>query len=100
MALEGPFGTFPVALVGLDNGLYQGVTNHVALTKLHELNSVDLVQRVHGFNQTGRFVNRQVYLGSVSRDNTFRISPKAREEHEHLFRGRVLGFVENYEGMV
>ena len=51
-------------------------------------------------DQAGALVARQVDLGDVAGDDHPRAEPEPRQEHLHLLRARVLGLVEDHEGVV
>ena len=55
---------------------------------------------LHGFDEAGSFVTRQIDLRGIPRDDAFRIDAEPGQKHEHLLGGGVLRFIEDDEGVV
>ena len=56
-------------------------------------------KRLQRFDQAGTLVRRQIDLRHVAGHYAFGMRTHSRQQHEHLFRGRVLRFIENDEGV-
>src|SRR5258708_3876871 len=84
-------------LVGLDDHLHEFVPHHVFITEVNKVYAVDARQDAFGLDQTAAFARRQIDLGHVAGDHCFRAKSNSRQKHFHLFAGRVLRFVKDYE---
>src|SRR5262249_7837697 len=89
-----------MAPVRADDGLDEFVTDDVALGEMTESDALDRLERLHGLDEPRAAVARQVDLRVVAGDDRLRLRAEAREEHEHLLRGRVLRLVEDDKGTV
>src|SRR5438552_13895857 len=87
-------------LVIADDALDERVTNHVAPAKLDDGDAVHGFQCPVGLEQSRMAVGRQVNLRFVAGDHGLGSVAEPRQEHEHLFRGRILGFVQDDEGVI
>jgi hypothetical protein len=56
-------------LIGLYNGLDDGMPNHVTISKMSKTNPFGTLQYASGVNQAGIAPNRQVNLSNVSGNN-------------------------------
>ena len=73
---------------------------HVALVEIDNRDPRNVLQRLQRFDHAGAFVGGQVNLRHVASDDAFGMRTDAREQHEHLLGGCVLGFIENHERVV
>src|SRR3984893_2912886 len=89
----------PMTLIGIDDGTNQLVAYHIAFGKINNSDPERVLQRLQRFNEPGALIWRQVDLRHVARDDALGTRAHASQKHEHLFRGRVLGFVEDDEGV-
>src|SRR5947209_15794253 len=80
-------------LVGADDRAHQLVPDHIAFGKIDGRDPGGGFERLERFRQPGTFVWWQINLGDVSSDNALGAWAHSREQHEHLFGGRVLRFV-------
>jgi hypothetical protein len=76
------------------------VADDVAAVELDEGDAFDFAEDFAGLDESGLAVGGEVDLGEVAGDDRLGTEAEAGEEHEHLFGGGVLGFVEDDEGMV
>ncbi|MFM1944800.1 MAG: hypothetical protein RI897_3782 [Verrucomicrobiota bacterium] len=96
----GGLGGSPVVFIRLDDALDEGVPDDVTFPELDDGHAFDIAQGVHGFDEAGGFVAWEVDLGDVAGDDGLGVIAEAGEEHEHLFHGTVLGFIEDDKGVV
>src|SRR5215212_5604604 len=89
-----------VGVIGLDYALHELVAHHVLAAEADELDPLDGFEYLADDYQSRALVAREVDLGNVARDHHLRAEPEARQEHLHLLGARVLGFVEDDEGVV
>src|SRR5208282_2745237 len=89
-----------VFVVGADDSLHQVMADYVAFIKVHEGQAVYTFQNFGRFDQAAAAGGGQVDLRYVAGDHCLGTESQSGDEHLHLFRGRVLGFVEDDEGVV
>src|SRR5437867_111138 len=87
-------------LISADDALDERMTDHVTAGKLDDGNAVHVPEGVMGLDHPGMFVRWKVDLRFIARHDRFRTVAEAGEEHEHLFGGRVLRFVQDDERVV
>jgi len=71
------------------------VAHHVAPGELYDGDTLRVLQDALGLHEARSGAPRQVDLRDVARDDRARTLAEARQEHLHLFEGRVLRLVEN-----
>src|SRR5881392_1224632 len=82
-----------------DDVAHQTVAHDVAIAQVAEPDPFDPGQDPLDLEQARILPVGQVDLGLVPRDHRPRVHSQAREEHFHLHSGRVLGLIENHEGV-
>src|ERR1019366_8358343 len=82
------------------DGLHDAVAHDIALVEAHELHALDVREDAVGFFEARDLPLREVDLRDVARHDGLAAEPEAREEHLHLLGRRVLGFIEDHEGVV
>src|ERR1043165_3422787 len=87
-------------LVSRDDSLHQRMPNDIALGELDDADAFDAAEDSMRFNQSGMSMCRQIDLRLVAGNYCFGIHAEPSEEHEHLFRRRILRFVEDDERVV
>ena len=90
---------FPGFIVGVDDAGHDWVTNDVGIGKLHKSDPGGAGQDAGGFGQARAAGLTEVDLGGIAGDHAFAVLSQAGQEHEHLRGGRILGFIEDDEGM-
>ena len=78
----------------------QRMSHDVGFSQTDRGKAGDVLQSHQGVDQPASRVRRQVNLRFVSGDDDLRTGSHPRQKHLHLRNGRVLGFVENDEGLV
>src|ERR1017187_603252 len=86
-------------LISVDDISNQLVAHHIAFGEINARDSGSAFQCLQSLDQTGTLVWRQVDLRYVASHNAFGMRSHSGQEHEHLFRCRVLRFIENNEGV-
>ena len=76
------------------------MAHHVAVFEPDQTHSVDVSDHPEGLDEPAHPARREVVLGDVSGHHGARPVAHAGQEHLHLFRGGVLGLVENDESVV
>src|SRR6478672_723620 len=89
-----------VRFVRLDDLLHQRVPHDVLVVEVDERDAVDLADHFHRLDQPGGAAGRQVDLRHVAGAHRLGAEAKPRQEHLHLLRCGVLGFIEDDEGVV
>src|SRR5579864_2207476 len=89
-----------VLVVSTDNALHQMMAHHVGFVKIHETQTLDVLQHIHRFQQSAAPGAGQIDLRNVASDDRLRIESQPRNEHFHLLGGRVLRFIQDHEGIV
>ena len=86
--------------VGGDDPLHELVADDVLAAEADEGDVVDRGEDLADDDQAGALVARQVDLGDVAGDHHLRAEAEPGEEHLHLLGARVLGLVEDDEGVI
>ena len=89
-----------MALICLDDARHQRVSDDICGIQLDPGNALHRAQNPLGMKKSRWLPLRQIELGRIPGHNDSRAGPHARQKHLHLGRGRVLGFIENDEGVV
>ena len=71
--------------------------NDVPLGKFNNGDALGMLQRAVGLGQAGMFMRREVNLGFVTSDDSLGTVTEARQKHQHLLRGGILGLIQNDE---
>src|ERR1700722_5500853 len=74
--------------------------NHVTLIEVDKSQSFDALQYVNRFEQTAAPGIGQVDLSDVAGDHRLGIKSQTGDEHFHLLRSSILGFIQNHKGIV
>ena len=93
-------GVATVLAIGANDGLDEFVADDIAFVKVGEFDAIGGGEGGEGFDEARAFIGREIDLGGVSGDHGFGFGTEASEEHEHLFGGGILGFVEDDESVV
>src|SRR5690606_17361285 len=86
--------------VGLHNARDERMPYHVAAGEACRGDAMDVLQHFDSVCQAAALPLGQVDLGWVAVDHRLAAEADTRQEHLHLFRRGVLGFVENHKGVV
>src|SRR4051812_108604 len=89
-----------VVFVGGDDSLHERMADDIAFSKLNNGDALNAVQNANSFDEAGAFVTGQIDLRGVAGDDSLRAMAKAGEEHEHLFGGAILRFVQDDKGLI
>ena len=88
------------ALVGINDRADELVAHDVGAGQVAELDVVDVAEDVFDDGQARSLAAGQVNLRGVARDDDLGAETQAGEEHLHLADRRVLGLVQDDEGVV
>src|SRR6185436_17376389 len=88
---------FGVPLISIDDALHERVAHHVARLKIGKGDAAHALQYDARLDESAFVAARQVDLRDVAGNDRFAAETDARQEHFHLFRRRVLRFVEDHE---
>src|SRR5215204_3865018 len=93
-------GLLRVLAVRLDDALHELVTDDVLMREADERDTVERAEDVLHLDEAGGLLAREVDLRDVARDDDLGAEAEAGQEHLHLLGARVLGLVEDDEGVV
>ena len=93
-------GALAVLAVGGDDPLHEPVADDVVAAEADEADVVDRREDLADDDEAGPLVGRQVDLGDVAGDDHLRAEAEPGQEHLHLLGARVLGLVEDHEGVI
>ena len=94
-----PFPLIEV-VVGADDVLNERMPDHIEFGEMDKTNPLGFAEEFFRFHETGYLVHRQVDLGHIPRNHGLGSVSESRQEHLHLFRCRILGFVKDDKGIV
>ena len=89
-----------VLIVSTNDALHQVVPHHVAFVEIHEGQTFYVFQNISSFEKTAAPRIGQINLRNVAGNDGFGIETQTGDKHFHLFRGRVLCLVQNYERII
>ncbi len=89
-----------MVFIRLDDAPDEGMADDVAFAELDDGYAFDVAQGIHGLDEARGFIAWEVDLGDIAGDDGLGVVTQAGQEHEHLFHGTVLGFIEDDEGVV
>src|SRR5436190_18412621 len=87
-------------LVRLDDPLHESMPDHILVPEPDEGDPLDRAEDVLDVDEPRRLLAGKVDLGDGAGDNDLRAEAESRQEHLHLLGSRVLGLVEDDEGVV
>jgi len=76
------------------------MTDNVLFCQVYEFNSVNVLENLLDFHQTGLPIIIKVDLGNITGNHCLGSFANPCQEHFHLRAGCVLGFIENNEGLI
>ena len=89
-----------MVFVGADNLTDEFVADDVGVLEVNEADALDGCEGLDRLDQARFAAMGEIDLGGIAGDDAFGFGSEAGEEHEHLFGGGVLSFVEDDEGAV
>ena len=89
-----------MVFVGADNLTDEFVSDDVGVLEVNEADAFDRGEGLDGLDEARFAAMGKIDLGGIAGDDAFGFGSEAGEEHEHLFGGGVLAFVENNESAV
>ena len=89
-----------MVFVGADNLTDEFVADDVGVLEVNEADAFDGGEGLDGLDEARFAAMGEIDLGGIAGDDAFGFGSEAGEEHEHLFGGGVLSFVEDDEGAV
>ena len=97
-----PVGMFALVgnFIGVDDTRDKRMPDDVGAGKLRKGDATHIFQNVQGIDQAAFLVALEIDLGDVAGDDGPAAESDTGEKHFHLFRRRVLGLVQNDEGVV
>ena len=86
-------------VIGGDDPRHQGMADDIVGGELGEGDALHADQNLHRVKEAGALAGGEIDLARVASDHHARALAHAGQEHFHLHRRRVLGLVEDDEGM-